>query len=865
MSLTCFQIVKIPDLTLNKYVSLADTGIEGVLARHRNFLRQWHGICKTSGTSFHLLYVFVPDDVIGTRLKLYFIIQGEDKIVKDMLPLLMKSPLSDFYEFVPCKLPEHHFSACSTLIKAEAKAPIYNQYSGSYKDFHYVPGWEMNGSARLYDLFKTMETIGDAYDSKEPCAYRVDLYPVHRLDEIREAFIPAMKELQGENGIQLVKEINYSRRDNYTQNVLNEYEDWLKKAESTPLFAVNIYGLAQNDFLSHVILNSVGSEAVSEGDFHIEPNKVDEKGYFTLTSRLDVQAKSYCKSANPVYRNWATTYTLEEAEAFFRLPALYEGENIELPKETKPIISETGIQLGEDENGYTVMYNLEDLPRHAFFTGMPGSGKTNTMLHLVSELVKKEIPFLVMEPAKKEYRNLLTNPEMKNVYLFSPHLQSHFPLKMNPFEFPIGVQLSEHIKALLEVFQGSFELAGNVYTFLSNSIEQAYKDLGWDIEEKNTGELEYPTFKEVEENIKKEIKKSTYAGEIQGNAEGYLQVRLASLMTRDAGELFYTSTSTISPERWVDISAIVELETLDEKAKNFFVLLVLHYIRQSLKSDPSGGKDKNGELKPTRHVLFIEEAHNIIASTTEQPGETVDPKISATKYIKDMLAEVRALREAIIIADQIPTALTPEVVKNTGLKIVHRLTSQDDREVIGTAINSNPVQIEQMATFSRGKSLIYHESTQKPFIVQISEYKKPKVDFNYSIDEELYEHLKDNPTVVESVNALLMSFNMNEAYEIEVQLDHIIKELDQLNGNNEIDLMETSVNLNIFVHEVKKMLNKMERFNALYDLENDKYTERYHVIVDRLQLIHEEMSKRSKILEQIIKTIKNNKKQSTND
>lgn len=43
-----------------------------------------------------------------------------------------------------------------------------------------------------------------------------------------------------------------------------------------------------------------------------------------------------------------------------------------------------------------------------------------------------------------------------------------------------------------------------------------------------------------------------------------------------------------------------------------------------------------------------------------------------------MLAEVRALRESIVIADQLPTALAIEVTKNTGIKLVHRLTAQDE-------------------------------------------------------------------------------------------------------------------------------------------------------------------------------------------
>lgn len=166
---------------------------------------------------------------------------------------------------------------------------------------------------------------------------------------------------------------------------------------------------------------------------------------------------------------------------------------------------------------------------------------------------------------------------------------------------------------------------------------------------------------------------------------------------------------------------------------------------------------------PVRHVIFIEEAHNIIAPSTQQAGaDSVDPKISATAYIVKMLAEVRALREAIVIADQLPTALASEVTKNTGWKLVHRLTAQDDREQIGTAISASPVQLERMASFTSGRAFIYHERTQKPFEMQVAEWIKPNVTFDVSNDTQLYAQLWLNPDRMQVVaNAW---YNWEEKY-----------------------------------------------------------------------------------------------------
>ena len=70
----CFQVKQLPDLSLNKYQSLSDTGVQGVLKRHESFLRQWHGISYASNTSFHLLYIFLPQEDIGNQLKLFLIV-----------------------------------------------------------------------------------------------------------------------------------------------------------------------------------------------------------------------------------------------------------------------------------------------------------------------------------------------------------------------------------------------------------------------------------------------------------------------------------------------------------------------------------------------------------------------------------------------------------------------------------------------------------------------------------------------------------------------------------------------------------------------------------------------------------------------
>lgn len=844
MGLLSFQLTKIPDLSLNKYQSLADTGVDGVLKRHENFLRQWHGICAESALSFHLLYIYLPSDSVGQRLKAYFLIQGADDALHLVEPLLAKSPLSDFFTLQRAEIPHVIFDAGATLTKKELMADIPNPMTGHIKKAHYVPSWEMSNSARLYDLFRIMETVGQAYTPLSPCAYRIDLFPTNTTSEARAIFSPVLKDLRGENDIKLIRETGSLRSDSYARDICKVYEEWLTNIETTPHFRVNLYAFSDSTFKSKVLLNAAGSEALQAGDFSITPIRPDTNGKFSPLSRLGSKAEEYCfyPANNTILRGWSTTYCLPEVVPFFRFPTLYDGEVIEIPKETAPAYVENGLYLGKDTNGYPVNIALTDLTRHAFFTGMPGAGKTNTMLHIATQLHKKNIPFLALEPAKKEYRALLSNDDMRDIYLFSPHLQSHFPLQVNPMEFPVGVQLSEHINSLLEVFQGSFVLEGPTYKFLSSSIQRSYTDLGWDLETKSTLNcaLAYPSLQDVYNNLQKEIDASSYNSEIKGNVRAFLQVRLGGLMERDAGEVFNVQFSTLRPDEWLKVSAIVELETLNEQAKNFFILLVCHYILETLRSDPKGGMDSDGSLLPIRHVMFIEEAHNIIASSNEQSSsDSVNPKVSATAYIIKMLAEVRALREAIVIADQLPTALASEVTKNTGLKLVHRLTAKDDRAEIGAAISASSIQLERMAAFTRGQAFIYYEKTLKPFEMQVAKWDEPASSLEISNDDCLYDELCKGQCVKQAVKVAFDNWRIKHLFSLDDARISLLEDCKKASGT--VDFLRCKSTKVALLVEYNYLHEKFDRLKKLWKLDqqhlhslHEDVVEAEHYLVDSI-------------------------------
>ena len=391
---------------------------------------------------------------------------------------------------------------------------------------------------------------------------------------------------------------------------------------------------------------------------------------------------------------------------------------------------------------------------------MPGAGKTNTMLYLVTTLwrdTKQHVPFLVLEPAKQEYRALAMIDGMQDLCVFSPGADTHFPLHINPFQFPVGLTLAEHIANLNTVFAGAFELIPPSPFLIDGCIEKVYLDKGWNINERNDGTKEYPTMQELYDSLKVAVEESGYEGESKANIRSVMEVRIGSLLRREIGNVYNVRQSSMEPEDWLSRPVIIELESLGEGPANFMSLLISTLIREVLKirktSDVS--KDQERSLKrEIEHIIFYEEAHNLIGPTTDDPvGGSVDPKISATKYLVKMLAEVRALGEGIVIADQLPTAMAPEVLKNTGLKLGHRITAQDDRNLLGSTMSASADQLEEQGTFGTGQALIFYENLLKPFKMRVCEWEKGASQKKYDspTNLQLFEHLKDNVTY----NALL--------------------------------------------------------------------------------------------------------------
>lgn len=783
-----YQIKRIPDLTLSKYSALDESGVDGVLKKHLAFLRQIHRQAIDANETVHWIYEYNPAEKKGNRLKIYLKFDS-DKVNKYADNLIKNSPLAPYFDIVrvvpvaqvlpymqwlgkvdsgyewvnkaesdPKKEKERQkklkaeqeklalqmndieYGCMSTLIKREKFSKADKEENGY---FYSVNEWKMNEDARLYGMLTMMQKMN------APCVYCVDFKPVDYTNLIEDPRMlgSAMAALRRMLTLRVEKNNSGTsfQRDESADYTLNRYKDLIKELAANPHFQVNVRVYAQDSIYAGMLLDAAASEALDEGTHDV----IHQRGAFKYNDIIEAKVYDFCNQKAPQeLRFWPTLFTLKELLPFVTLPTLYSGESIEMPKETAPDHDDNGLFLGKDSDGYKVYIPLKNLPKHAFLAGVPGSGKTNSMLHLATTLYSNfGIPFLILEPAKQEYRALVNKPEMKGITVFSPSSGTKFLLHINPFQFPKKMALAEHIGNLKNVFDGAFSMDPPMPFLLDRAIERVYRNKGWLPYMLNNGDLPYPTMGELYTTLEKILDETDYEGEVKGNLKSVLQVRIGSLLSREMGDVFDVPESTIAPDDWLKRPAVIELEAMGSGPANFLTLMLSTLIRESLKMNP---QPKEAKENGPRHVIFFEEAHNLIGPKAQKEGgEGADPKIAATAFIVKMLAEVRNLNEAIIIADQLPTAMAPEVIKNTSLKLGHRMTSQDDRQLLGGTMSADDVQLERMATFSQGKTLCIYEGLLKPFDLQMAQWSRVKEKDETGrerevVRDELYDSPKDD-------------------------------------------------------------------------------------------------------------------------
>lgn len=209
-----------------------------------------------------------------------------------------------------------------------------------------------------------------------------------------------------------------------------------------------------------------------------------------------------------------------------------------------------------------------------------------------------------------------------------------------------------------------------------------------------------------------------YEPRVTGNIYAALNLRLSNLLSGWKRELLnnevlggYKKLSK-SEERegvkrptWDDFfnrKVVVNLSGISDDADRTFImgllLLYLYEYRIAVSETPQFNFNQN-EL---RHLMVVEEAHRVMMNNPNPDS----PQYKCGLLFSNLLSEIRAYGQGIMVVDQIPSRLIPDAIKNTNMKIIHKLLSSDDVEMVADAMGVNAEQRKIIPKLSVGQAIV---------------------------------------------------------------------------------------------------------------------------------------------------------------
>lgn len=376
--------------------------------------------------------------------------------------------------------------------------------------------------------------------------------------------------------------------------------------------------------------------------------------------------------------------------------------------------------LGQISNS-DIRLDMNSLTMHTFITGSTGTGKSNTVYKILGELKRKGISFLIIEPAKGEYKEIFGRHYDVQAYGTNPNMENIQILKINPFRFPRHTHILEHLDRLIEIFNVCWPMYAAMPAILKDSVERTYVKCGWNLE-KSTNKYDdeiFPTFSDVVMQIETVLSESDYSDDNKGDYTGSLVTRLRSLTNGINGLIF--TTDDIGDEQLFDRNSIVDLSRIgSSETKSLIMGLLVLKLQEHRMEQRNIGKNANEDL---RHITVLEEAHNLLKRTsTEQSSESSNLIGKSVEMLANSIAEMRTYGEGFIIADQSPGMLDMSVIRNTNTKIILRLPDIGDRELVGKAAGLNDSQIMELAKLEKGVAAISQNDWLEPILCKVNKY-----------------------------------------------------------------------------------------------------------------------------------------------
>ena len=606
------------------------------------------------------------------------------------------------------------------------------------------------------------------------------------------------------------------------EKIADQYIERMKKGLNSGLWETTISFSAKDEITCEIIGGCLVGELSKPNDRILPPPRL----YIDTLETNQLLFLPKATSSNPIFPKNLASYISSEELALISSPLKESVAGYEIKK--MPSLAQTDSNEGEYilgnitdhsniiENSY-ITISRSDLNKHLFVCGLTGSGKTTTVKNILKKLQNSNIPFLVLESAKRDYRQILADDSFKGkINIFTVGDATVSPICFNPFYIQKGIHPIVHIDYLKAIFNASFSLYGPMPHIIEKCLHNIYLKKGWNMTtgihpiflnkqgdyDENIYNLNdhyycYPTLfdlrNEIDEYVKNELE---YKGELRDNIRTAIIARLDSLSVGAKGLMFNTY-DFYSIENLLNQSTILEMESLaDDDDKAFFVGLILTLISEyRQKNNPAinpGSSDKG-----LQHFMVIEEAHRLLKNvTTERTSEMMgNPKGKAVETFCNVISEMRSFGQGVAVVEQIPTKISPDIIKNSNTKIVHRLVSKDDQSLLAGSLSITDEDSLYLNRLTTGHALCHKEGMERPVECIITDNIK-----SYAISDDNINKMMKEKNVKNTHN--------KETYELSTVLNKKSKEVANklLNTLFVVEYPQVKNLLQLAIKEIKKLI-----------------------------------------------------------
>lgn len=482
-------------------------------------------------------------------------------------------------------------------------------------------------------------------------------------------------------------------------------------------------------------LNSPEKIAGADPEEEIDPEDADSIGWLLypphVNATVSLTGRELAYAMN-LPRKSVSGLPVLESVAFGR--EVQRFSNID---EEEKIVVGNIYHMRKVEGNIRVKLDVSSLCSHTFVTGSTGTGKSNFIYKMLDEILestedrRRRKKFLVVEPAKGEYKNVFGG--RKDVFVYGTNPVYAELLQINPFAFPEHISVLEHIDRLVEIFNACWPMYAAMPAVLKDAIEIAYKEKGWIFTDPFYYSKDFPTFMDLMEALPEVMEDSLYSADTKSDYAGALITRVKSLTNGINGAIF-CSADEIDDADLFDRNVIVDISRIGSAETKSLVMGIIIMKLQEYRMKPGVMNES------LRHVTVLEEAHNLLRKTSfNQSQESSNLQGKSVEMLTNAIAEMRTYGEGFIIADQAPDLLDEAVIRNTNTKVVFRLPNESDCELVGKSIALKDEQIKELSKLPAFVAAVYQNDWIEAVLCKtekfsdISPYNYVSKDYNLPV------------------------------------------------------------------------------------------------------------------------------------